>query len=271
MTKKLPSQYRQRARDHLAAAERLLRSGDDDVTRYACIELRLCVEAICYGMLCLYRSELSKGELAKWQPKKVLDELLEIDKYATTPQLLSVQDPKTGEWHDFGTQDYRFSVKWANKAHNALGNALHVPTIDQVEKGQEATPAIFRERCQEYMPELRKVLDSQSWHLHMTGPRWTMRCACGFEMHRRAEHIEKGVIVICSECGRVYDVVHVGDVLDIELRKLRWQCKKCGKENGTPERDLVENIMTECFACGEPTQVRKQWMAYQQEPNGTDA
>ncbi|TPK63856.1 hypothetical protein FJ930_26105 [Mesorhizobium sp. B2-4-15] len=160
MTQKLASEYRERAKDHLKTVDILLGAGDDGLTRYACVELRLCVEAICYGMLCLYRAELSKGELAKWQPKKVLDELLEIDKYATTPQLLSIQDPKTGEWHPLGTQDYRFTAKWASKAHNALGNALHVPTIDQLEKGQGATAATFRNRCQEYAPELRKVLDS---------------------------------------------------------------------------------------------------------------
>lgn len=73
--------------------------------------------------------------------------------------------------------------------------------------------------------------------------------------------------MICSECGRVYDVLSVGEVVDYELRKLRWECTKCETQNGTPERDLIENLTTNCAACGEPTQIRKQWMVFQQKPS----
>lgn len=265
--KKIAGKYRAQAQLHFAAAEKLLEANDDSSGRYACIELRMSIEAVCYGLLCLYLPELSKSKATVWQPKKVLDELLEIDKHVTTPRTLSIQDPKSGEWVDIGTTDYRFSVKWARKAHNALGNALHVPTVDQLVKNEESSPSDFRQRCDEYISQLRQVLDSQSWHITMTGPGWKIRCDCGFEMHRRTENIEIGSEIICSSCGRIYEVARISeDKIDVELRKLRWKCLKCGDENGTPEFELVENVITNCRTCKEQTKMRKVWGMFQQEP-----
>jgi hypothetical protein len=261
----LADQYRIRAKEHFEKANSLLDSYDGaSMARYAALELRLSIECVCYGLLYSFRNELSKSGFAKWQPKQVLNELLKIDERVTTAQKMSFQDPATEEWHDLGDWDHRFTAVWAGKAHNALGNALHVPTINQLENGKPINTDVVVERCRKYLPEMKKVLESKSWHLHLVGPRWKMNCDCGFEIHRRTEHITLGIEIICGECGRTYDVEEADDkYIRVQLRKLRWDCEHCGAQNGTLEIELAQNVMTECLNCKEPTQFRRVWNAFQ--------
>jgi hypothetical protein len=266
LVENLADQYRTKAKDHFDKAKSLLDAPDGtNVAQYAALELRLCIEAVCYGLLYSFRNELSRSGFAKWQPKQVLKELLEIDRHVTTPQKMSFEDPpESGIWHDFGGLDHRFTAEWANKAHNALGSALHVPTINQLKSDQIKTNSDIDAICQKYLPEMQKVLDSQSWHLRLVGQRWKMNCDCGFEMHRRKEHVTVGTVIICSNCGRTYDVEGTDDEsIRVQVRKLRWQCQQCDEMNGTNEIELVENLMTECYKCAEPTQIRRDWYAFQ--------
>jgi hypothetical protein len=260
----LATKYRNSARQHFENAEALLDKKDQNSVRYACLELRMSLESICYGLLYNFRDELSKGGVAKWQPKKVLAELLEVDKYITTTQTLSIQDPETKEWLELGGPDHRFSAAWANKAHNALGNTLHAPTITQLATETLASDEAIRDRCRTYLSELKTIVESQSWHVRFVGPRWKMKCQCGFEMHRRKEHVIVGTVIICSDCGRTYDVEAADDAsVRAELRKLRWNCLQCGELNGTPQIELVENGLTKCRKCNEPAQIQRNWGVFQ--------
>ena len=71
--------YRGEARTLLELARRELDSGDDIRLRYAALNLRLAMEAITYDRAYAYRAEIPPQEYETWQPKKVLQLLLEID------------------------------------------------------------------------------------------------------------------------------------------------------------------------------------------------
>jgi hypothetical protein len=68
---------RGRAANHLKIAENLLGREDLPSLRYACLELRMSIEALVYDMIRLYYDELSADILAKWTPKAVMTELAE--------------------------------------------------------------------------------------------------------------------------------------------------------------------------------------------------
>jgi hypothetical protein len=74
----------QLAREHLA-------HGDAPRLRYACLELRLAIERIAYQKLQLRLGDISIEEVAAWQPKRVMDVLMElVDPALDQDSMLSV-------------------------------------------------------------------------------------------------------------------------------------------------------------------------------------
>ncbi len=64
--------YRERARSHLQEAAGLLNQGSESALRAACLELRMCIEALTYEMLQRYLSEVPNTAMEAWQPKRIL-------------------------------------------------------------------------------------------------------------------------------------------------------------------------------------------------------
>ena len=71
----------------LNRAEQLLYNGDVASLRYACLELRQCIEAIAYEKFKTYQKYILEKELNTWQPKRVFDFLRQVDP-------LSIEDYK---------------------------------------------------------------------------------------------------------------------------------------------------------------------------------
>ncbi|WP_295708903.1 hypothetical protein [uncultured Brevundimonas sp.] len=76
--------FRQYARDHVEAGRRLI-EGHGSELRYACLELRLAIEALAYSTLQNYSEDVD-GAVDRahdhWQPNKVLEELITYDPMA---------------------------------------------------------------------------------------------------------------------------------------------------------------------------------------------
>jgi hypothetical protein len=69
---------------HREKAEALLASGVDDNVIYACLELRMCLEAYAYWQLSHYVKQASFDLVQRtWQPSKVIKELRAIDPTVT--------------------------------------------------------------------------------------------------------------------------------------------------------------------------------------------
>jgi hypothetical protein len=64
--------FRLRGRRYLDAAHRLPESGDSASLRYACLELRMCIEALAYDRLQAYLPEVPNSVMKKWTPRHVL-------------------------------------------------------------------------------------------------------------------------------------------------------------------------------------------------------
>jgi hypothetical protein len=70
--------YRSKARAHVQTARELLNSNDAREAEYACLELRMAIEALTYDVFRQYSFEVPSEAMDKWTPKKVLEELLHI-------------------------------------------------------------------------------------------------------------------------------------------------------------------------------------------------
>lgn len=111
----IANNYRELAIQHLERCSRLIGEDNPETYRYACLELRMSIEAITYGLVAAYRPELSLSILRKWQPSKLMNELKNIDSYVENAPTISIQDPTTGNWEALFEKEYRLSAKWLNK------------------------------------------------------------------------------------------------------------------------------------------------------------
>jgi len=84
---------REQAREHLKNAEELL-AGEGQQLIYACLELRLAIEAIVYETLQAYEKNLTPDvaeAYQHWQPNKVLELLRRHDRLADTSLRVEVR------------------------------------------------------------------------------------------------------------------------------------------------------------------------------------
>ncbi|WP_256750748.1 hypothetical protein [Mesorhizobium sp. Mes31] len=257
----LSTRYRLAARDHFSKAEALLATNDDDVIRYAALELRLTIESLCYGLLVAYRNEIPRSGLRHWTPKQVLNELLQADPRATSDVGIrsAREDGGPLRFKPMGTER-RFSVRWANKAHSALSNgALHVPSVQQTIDGAGFSSTKLRETCNDVASKLKEVIASPIWHVNM-GQFYFFACDCGFEIKRRTASVKPGDRLICGDCGRTYDVLSVGDTIHVENSTVRWECTGCNETRAFDEFELVDHVATTCPKCGHQAEFQKRWV-----------
>lgn len=71
--------FRHEAKKAIDKAKNELASEDDFRLRYVALELRMALECLIYDISKSYRDELSEKDFDKWQPKKLLEVMIEID------------------------------------------------------------------------------------------------------------------------------------------------------------------------------------------------
>ncbi|MGO7866159.1 hypothetical protein ELI13_30505 (plasmid) [Rhizobium ruizarguesonis] len=167
--------FREKAREHLATAEKLL-CGQGQQLIYACLELRLAIEAIAYDTLQTYEKNLSR-EVADayehWQPSKILQLLSTHDPLVNIS--LRVQIREAGEDGApvggdpmFDGIDRRLTVPWVEKAHRSLGSFLHQRTISQLKKGKAIDEAKVRTEASRIVIMIREVLASEVYGIKLS-------------------------------------------------------------------------------------------------------
>lgn len=168
--------FREIARRHLETADELL-GGQGRQLIYACLELRLAIEAIAYDTLQAYEKNLS-SEIADayshWQPSKILQLLSTHD--PLVDMSLRVQVRKVDEEGEplggppiFDGVDRRLTVAWVEKAHRSLGSFLHQRTISQLQNGKAFDEAKARTEATRVLIAIREVLASEVYGIKLSG------------------------------------------------------------------------------------------------------
>jgi hypothetical protein len=150
---------RSSARECVNRAKHLLSIGDEPSARYACLELRSAIEYITYDQVQTYRDELPYDMVKRWQPRELIVAMRTVDPYADIggrlevgPEVVLGEPPPTEGFRPLG-EEHKFSMEWATKNHNALGNYLHSPTIHKLETGNVPTAEVIIARATEVLKE----------------------------------------------------------------------------------------------------------------------
>jgi hypothetical protein len=267
--------FRHSARKHIANAKDFAAMDDDKGLNAACLELRMAIEALTYENLQVYIAEVGSSAMEKWQPRRVIEELLLVDPKADKTSQLAVgvekELGKPAEEMQFLGTDHRFSIKWANKAHNALGSYLHEPTIAQ-HKGQKLPNAVkMRQKIEEILSELEPVLNSSVWGANF-GVFVSFDCECSFTIKRKEEYLEAGKELICGSCGRIFDYEHIDGNWVTYPATVSFDCppKDCDKRHTIGMHEAKPEFRMRCDGCGTDLMIVSQ-LGVVTSPTSTDA
>lgn len=128
------SSYSFDKKDCLNRAEVLLEKGDIASLRYACLELRQCIEVIAYKKVSTYRKFIPESKLNTWQPKQVFNFLEKIDPLSIEDYTFRMyQQEPDGTLGNIVIDIGHRTLKKThfNKYYNKLGSYLHTPTLAQ--------------------------------------------------------------------------------------------------------------------------------------------
>ncbi len=235
---------------------------DDTPTslRYAALSLRLAIEALVYERAKDYADDLPPEHKKEWQPRRLLKALLEIDPTADQSGDLYVGEQEQPNvparaMHHVGRNEL-LDLPTIKKHYDALGSILHVPTIERVSSNKEPDWSKIRNRLEDVLEAIQKVLDSSVWNINFRLTGATECTKCGAPIRRRIKRGEKRRVYCLSEgCSAEYDMYEFGEseVLfepiqtavpcpvegcdatnyfspaDIKVGQ-RWKCRSCDQE-----------------------------------------
>lgn len=212
----------------LASARKLM--VEDDTVRYACLELRLAIEHLVLDQLKAYLQELPDDALKKWAPREVIGELLSVDDSAQGTATyfvygLNAEGIEDGSPIPIGV-DRRMNMKWANRAHSALSNFLHAPTLGQLEEGKNFDPVSARTKATEIAGQIEDLLSSSPFRANF-GTFLEFDCGlCNRHIRRRSSSIPpEGITCPNKECRAQYSVTRADEThLTYRLKQRQFQC-----------------------------------------------
>ena len=82
--------FRYMARSALAKAKEELSEASEDDLRYAALQLRMAMEALTYDQAMMYAEDLGREQMETWQPKQLMDRILEVAPQAGQSVTVSV-------------------------------------------------------------------------------------------------------------------------------------------------------------------------------------
>lgn len=147
-------------------------------------------------------------------------------------------------------EDRRFSVRWADKAHNSLSSFLHKPTVAFLTKTSANRSAGARSKAAELLTELEHITSSPVFGFHAIRP-VEFTCGCGFIVRRSLEFLQTGKDVSCGGCGCLYQpTVQDDGRVRLDLIKISYICPRCQGQGSFPKHQATDAAEFECHSCG---------------------
>jgi hypothetical protein len=252
----MKSNFRHEARQALERARVELGTGDDARLKCVALELRMAMEALTYDRAQAFAAELPPTEYDTWQPKKLLQLLLEIDPLADKDSMLSfgVEEEygvPTPVMQPLGSEKV-LNLATLKRHYDALGNHLHMPTIKQIAAGKGPDAIKLRKRCEEIVDFVTAVLASPVFNTTL-GSFAEMPCgACGATIRKRIPHGATSVQACCFECPASYTVeAGEGDAVVWKPEQQQVFCAKpgCGTAIFAWRHELEPGNAWTCSEC----------------------
>ena len=246
----------------LSRAKELADAGDEASIRYACLELRMCIEAIVYAKLRTYEKRLPDSAFTKWQPDKAMKALLAIEPEADKDhQLVLYSEDEAGRPSGvpIAFNHKALPVALIRKYYHRLGSYLHVPTgrrsvnLDDQRAWIEKLRTTLDELTAALEPIVECSFDSSIAQVA------SYSCAvCETELVFNPEGARESGRVECLSCEARYNVSVPDDApgrLRIELDAASFDCEMCDTTGRVERRHLALGYEFRCDSCRAPFRV----------------
>ena len=254
--------YRAAAKQSLGRALLEMESADTNRLRYAALELRMALEALVYERAKNYSTDASWKKLSKWQPKKLLRLLLEVDPYADKDAIISVGPSDQEErpapiMHCLGRERV-LKLEGIDGFYDRLGSYLHIPTKAQVDAGMPESAEKILAKCKELAAILKEVFESQIINSDFKISSEIKCVRCGAKVYGRLPPSREESVATCLECEAKYRVKSLPDE-QAEWQPItqRLQCsnKECIEEVWIFQHDIKPGIEWKCEKCGQQSRI----------------
>ena len=237
----------EKRRSH-AAAGALMAKQDDDLLRYAALELRRCIEAIVYEKLKVYGDLLPEGSVHQWQPAQAFDALIAIEPNAEETFTLAVA-PQTepgkmpsSPFKALGV-DERPRGKWIKKTWHKLGFYLHADWPFAVDKPRPSPRGLLEKTLDELSPT---VSSSVSAMMAMTV---AFPCSsCGETVKVIEKSVESSRRAVCLTSGTPYRAEKASGEFTFFPEEPPFTCE-CGTATFVPSKQLQVGYKFSCRHC----------------------
>lgn len=251
-------------RDCFQRAKKLVENGDQESLRYACLELRQCIESVCYSKLLTYKKVVPEEEFKQWHPKQVYDFLLEMEPKADKSYSLKIyREDETGAIDKLVMQGNHetLSLKEINAIYNKLGYYLHTPTIAKQKtyiEDVKKLPLSLNKFIERLEPIVNTNFDMRFGHTI------SFSCeSCSTNIYHNADTLKPGKPIRCLNinCGMMY--IYQGDEIGFKPHQFIIDCE-CGDSIFINYFKLKDPSHISCKKCKARYNIEKRWV-YQKE------
>lgn len=252
-------------RSTLRRAEELIGVGDPASLRYACLELRMCMELLAYAKLQVYANRIPPSVYRAWQPPQLFRALEQIEPGSTHNREIRIgrevgpTGPPPPAMSLLG-RHVTFRGNELRKLYNKVGSYLHAPMPTKTGESSRRIPTAARLR--DIVETIRPVVESridgglaELFHFPCD--------ICGKEVvtNSRGAAALGRAECLSPACGAVYHIGAVDGVAErYWLDATAFECVACGHNTQVENRLLDIGHQFDCGECGEQHQfVTRQW------------
>jgi len=241
--------------DALRRAEELITDGTPASLRYACLQLRFCLELIAYDKLQAYSARVPPSLYAKWQPPQLFRALEQLEPGSTHDKVVQFvrqadDGSPAGEWKTLGIHR-TVPIGALTKFYHKLGNFLHAP-MPQPARGKPAR-APSAEELGKIVEALRPAAECRFDGSMAAMFHFQCDC-CEYEVVANSEGAASLGRAECLNpaCGAVYRIYAAdGQAERYELDATEFECLACGHPTAVENRLLDLGLTFRCTECGE--------------------
>ncbi|OHE08996.1 MAG: hypothetical protein A2513_03190 [Sulfurimonas sp. RIFOXYD12_FULL_33_39] len=180
------------AKTHLNNALEQLKINSISTDKYACLELRQCLEALTYQKIKAYKDRISDSITSQWRPAQVMTMLEELEPCSTINKNIDIKFTMDNhELHKKIIQN-EITSSFIKNCYHKLGSYLHVPIKEINNKSDLHTYLV------KLTEEIKPYLDNEVYSTMAKVNKF--KCSekgCNQEFIRNADSIKVGDIISC--------------------------------------------------------------------------
>lgn len=227
---------------HFKNARSLLGEGGARSLRYACLELRMLIEAHVYKRLLTEIDELPRSIIDTWQPSKAVRLHTRFDQYADMDFRVTVgvapNETLEMEYNNIKSSEL-------SKIYNSLGSYLHLPMPKNI-----SSYTIEKEKIVSICDKLERLISGNLIVLKVNYKDFYCY-QCGTPILYTDHYLKNNHSITCQneKCELEYEIVNRENKVELSADYKRFACNICESIIPIPFKNIEDGHHFNCPSC----------------------